>query len=474
MSTYAFGCLILATSGGGEVVTEWTLSPDELLWRLGLVLLIITINSFFVVSEFAMVKVRESQLKQREREGVASASLALKIARNLEGYLSATQLGITLMSIAIGSVGEPVFASILQPLIYHAGVSSPAIIHTLATICSVACVTFLQVVLGEQTPKRLAIRWPLNTSLWIARPLHIVYLVLVPFTRVLNFATDLVLRTVFRVKSSGDGSSAHSGEELRHIVAESQRSKEVTETERDILLNALALNELFVRDIMTPRNQVVCLDIGEPFEDMVQLAIKHQHTRYPVVEGHLDHPLGLVHIKDLLRVMNEGSRDLRKALRELPEVPEMLPIDKLLRTFLDRHAHFAIVLDEFGGTVGAVTLDNVVEEIVGDIQDEFDAENPEFERINADEFLVDGMLNLYELKDLAGIVIESDEVTTVSGYITAELGHLPKVGETLDLVGYRVEVVKAGQRRVEKLRFTRLAQEEQTDNGDDSLADSKA
>ena len=460
----SFSASVVAAVGQEEMSTDWTMGPQELLWRLGMILGIILINAFFVVSEFALVKVRDSQLKAAAREGVGGASLAAHIAANLERYLSATQLGITLMSIAIGSVGEPVMAAMIQPALFKAGVESPALIHTLATILSFTAVTFLQVVLGEQTPKRLAIRRPLLASLWIARPLHGVYLCLRPFTYLLNVATNIVLRTVFRVNPNDDGSTAHSGEELRHIVAESQRSKEVTETEKDILLNALALNDRVVRDIMTPRNRVDSLDVEEPFEAMVKFAIERQHTRYPLVEGHLDHPLGLVHIKDLLRVVNEGTKDLRKASRPLLDVPEMYPIDKLLRRFLDEHVHFALVTDEFGGTVGAVTFDDVVEEIVGDIQDEFDNEVPELVKLSDDEAIVDGMLNLYELKQLLNLDLESEEVTTIGGYVTEALGQMPAPGSTLMLGDYRVTVVKTGQRRVVQLNFKRVS------TGDESKA----
>lgn len=449
--------LLIAAANPEGMVTEWTMSPNQLLWRLGLIAAIMLVNAFFVISEFAMVKVRDSQLQAHVRQGTSGAKLALHIANNVERYLSVTQLGITLMSIAIGAVGEPVVASFIQPALFKVGVTSHALLHTLATILSFSFVTFMQVVIAEQTPKRLAIRWPLTAMLWISAPLHLIYKVLKPFTLLLNFTTNTVLRLIFRINPDADSSSAHSGEELRHIVAESERSKEVTETEKDILLNALALNDLRVRDVMTPRNQVIALDLEEPFADNVKKAILHKHTRYPVVEGHLDHTIGLVHAKDLLEMVEKGQTDLRKAARALPNVPEMMPIDKLLRLFLDKHAHFAIVLDEFGGAVGAVTFDNVMEEIVGDIQDEFDAETPEFVRINDNEFTVDGMLNLYELKDLAGLEIESEEVTTIGGYFTERLGHLPKAGEKITLGEHTITATKVDQRRVLQLHFRRTA-----------------
>ena len=270
---------------------------------------------------------------------------------------------------------------------------------------------------------------------------------------------------MFRIEPVTEGELAHSEEELRHIFAESQKSKKVTETEKDILLNALALNDRCVRDVMTPRNQVVSLDLDESFEANLKVAIESKHTRFPLVEGHLDHSVGVVHIKDLLPLVGRPDPDLRKVKRELVPVPEMMAIDKLLRVFLDRHLHFALVVDEFGGAVGVVTLDNVLEEIVGDIQDEFDAEKPEFRRLSGSEFEVDGTLNLYELAEHAGLTIESDEVTTVGGYVTHLLGHLPRLGEQVGVGDYLLIVTKVDHRRVQQVLFKKRQPAAELDEG---------
>lgn len=455
-----FSIIPMLASADAAAASEAASRSGDLKWQIAAIAAIMLINAFFVIAEFAMVKVRSSQLQGKAGEGDLGAKLALEISGNAERYLSATQLGITFMSIAIGSVGEPAIASLIRPLLERSGMGSPAIVHTVATVLAFIAITFMQVVLAEQTPKRLAIRYPLASILWVAKPLHFIYLALKPFTVLLNAATNLVMRWVFRMGARDEGSAAHSEEELRHIVAESERSKEVTETEKDILLNALALNDLCARDIMTPRNQVISLDVEDGFEANLKVAISSQHTRFPLVEGHLDQTIGLIHIKDMLRIMKEPAPDLRKIKREIVPVPEMMPIDKLLRVFLDKHAHIALVVDEFGGAVGIVTLDNVVEEIVGDIQDEFDAEKSEFTRINDREFTVEGTLNLYELKDLAGIEIESEEVTTIGGYVTHLIGHLPKAGEKTVIEDYEVTASKVDQRRVLQLHFRRTARSE--------------
>ncbi|HEY1082659.1 MAG TPA: hemolysin family protein [Prosthecobacter sp.] len=453
---------LLAMGGGGEshaVLHEWNLTPGELAMSAALVLFFVLLNAFFVAAEFAIVKVRSTQLDTLVDEGNASAKVARNALKNLDGYLSATQLGITLASIALGMVGEPYVARVIQPLMWKMGVTNDSVISSVSIGIGFGVVTFLHVVLGELTPKSLAIRKSLATTLVISGPLHFFYVVFRPAIWLLNGTANWLLKTLFRLEPASESELAHSEEELRHIVAESQNAKEVTETEKDILLNALALNDRCVRDVMTPRNQVVSLDADDSFETNLKVAVDCKHTRYPLVEGHLDHSIGLIHIKDLLGLVGKPSADLRKIKRDLPMVPEMMPIDKLLRFFLDKHVHLALAVDEYGGTVGVVTLDNVLEEIVGDIQDEFDQENSEFRRVDEDEFIVEGTLNLYELKDQAGLDIESEEVTTIGGYVTHLLGHLPKVGEKVVIEGYEVTTTKADPRRVQQLRFRRLLSE---------------
>jgi CBS domain containing-hemolysin-like protein len=448
----------LALAAEAPPAREWDLSAGQVAFQAAVVLFFVLLNGFFVAAEFAIVKVRESQLQEAANEGSRNARFAQTITHRLDAYLSATQLGITLASIALGMLGEPYIAHMLEPLLFKMGIVSEYWVHGIALGVAYAIITFLHVVLGELTPKSLAIRRALATTLWIGRPLHLFYVVLKPAIFVLNGTANWILRVLLRVDPVGEGERVHSEEELKHIVSESQRSEEVTETEKRIVLNALALNDLYVRDVMTPRKDVVSLDVDESFETNLKLAIESKHTRFPIVEGHLDHSVGLVHIKDMLGLTQQPGvdKDLRKIKRDLLLVPEMMPLDKLLRQFLAKHAHLALAVDEYGGAVGIVTLDNVVEEIVGDIQDEFDtAEKPEFRRISDDEFEVEGTLNLYELNDLTDLDLESDEVTTVGGYVTHALGHFPKMGEKMRISDYEVTTTKVEARRVGQLHFKR-------------------
>jgi CBS domain containing-hemolysin-like protein len=447
--------IFLAMRAARPVEHEWNLSAGEVIWSAGLVLFFVLLNAFFVAAEFAIVKVRSTQLDALIEDGNASAIRARRALKNLDGYLSATQLGITLASIALGMVGEPYVARVIQPLMFSLGITNDALISSVSIGIGYAVITFLHVVLGELTPKSLAIRKSLPTTLAISAPLHFFYVAFKPAIWVLNGTANWLLRSMFRMQAVSETELAHSEEELRHIVAESHGSKEVTETEKDILLNALALNDRCVRDVMTPRNSVISLDADDSFAANLKVAVDHKHTRYPLVEGHLDHSIGLIHIKDLLSLVGQEAPDLRRIKRELHMVPEMMPIDKLLKFFLEKHAHCALAVDEYGGAVGIVTLDNVLEEIVGDIQDEFDQESSEFRRVSEDEFYVEGTLNLYELAEQANIEIESTEVATIGGYVTHLLGHLPKAGEQVVIEDYDVVTTKADPRRVLQLHFKR-------------------
>jgi CBS domain containing-hemolysin-like protein len=420
----------------------------------------VVLNGFFVASEFAIVKVRSSQLEALEAVGDRKARRAIDVTENLDAYLSATQLGITLASLALGWVGEPFLADLVSPILAKLSITSEPLARTLTVGIAFGIITFLHIVLGELAPKSIAIAKPVPTTLWVSVPLGFFYQLFRPAIWFLNGSATWVLQKILRIRPLSERELAHSEEELRVILAQSEDAKQVTPIGKEILMNALDLRKRVVRDITTPRKEVVFLNTEDSFNENLTRAIQSRHTRFPLCDGHLDNAIGLVHIKDLLSQMREPAPNLTKIRRDLLPVPEMMPLERLLTFFLSKHAHIALVLDEYGGTVGVVTLDNVLEEIVGEIQDEFDNESQEFKRVNADEFLVDGALALYELKDLAGITIESEDVSTVGGYITHLTGHLPAVGEQVKIPPFQVTVTKADDRRVLEARFQRLKNEE--------------
>ncbi len=449
----------LATGMGSaphELAQEWE-SLGTNVWRLIIFLFLVFLNAFFVAAEFAIVKVRLSQLDAlEEEEGDKKTMMARQVASKLDSYLSATQLGITLASIALGSVAQPYLMAMITPFFFMVGVSSTAVIGTVSFVIAYTVVTFLHIVIGELLPKSLAIRKALGTTLWVAKPLHWFYILFKPAIWLFNGSANALLKWFFRIDPVSESELIHSADELRLLVEASEKSSEVTETEREIVVNALELNDLTVRDIMTPRNDVVSLDVEMTFEENLKTAVESKHTRFPLVEGHLDNTVGLVHIKDVIPLVKQETPDLMTVKRELLPVPELMPLDVLLKTFLERHAHLALVVDEFGGALGIVMLDDVLEELVGKIQDEFDEEGTEFRRVSEDEFVVAGSMGLHELSDHSDLELESPDVSTVGGYVTHLKGQLPRVGDTVLVEDYEVLITKADGRSVREVRFHRV------------------
>jgi CBS domain containing-hemolysin-like protein len=425
----------------------------SILFNLLIILLLVFLNGFFVASEFALVKVRSSQLDALET-GDKKVELARRVTSHLDAYLSATQLGITLASLALGWIGEPYLAKLIRPVLMEFGMRSEPIVHGVSFALGFGAITYLHIVLGEVTPKWLGIRKALVISLWISPPLHLFYLIFRPAIWFLQASANWIMKSVFRMDPVTDTELVHSEEELRVILAENETPADGTELGNELLINALDFRRRVVRDIMTPRGDVIYLDLQDSFDANVQVAIESGHTRFPLVQGHLDNTVGLIHIKDLMREMKNERHDLLAIKRELMPVPEFMPLEKMLRQFLAKRAHFAVVVDEYGGAVGIVTLDNVVGELVGEIKDEFDQEQvKEFIRLNDEEFTVQGQLNLYELKELADLQLENAEVTTIGGYVVQLLGHLPKQGEEVQIEDYLVTITQADGRRILQLHF---------------------
>jgi CBS domain containing-hemolysin-like protein len=437
------------------VVIHWD-RPGVLIGKLLVIAALVALNGFFVACEFAIVKVRASQLDALAEEGSARARFVKYIRSHLDAYLSATQLGVTLASLALGWVGEQFLAHILEPFSELANIHSHALVTSISVALAFVGITFLHIVFGELAPKYMAIANPLGVSLRVVRPLGAFYFLFRPFIWVLQRSSNFILQRLLRMKPVAGTELAHSEEELRLIFEQSEKSKEVSPLGRKLLFNVLDLRDRVVRDIMTPRGDIVYLCIEDDFEANVKKAIQSRHTRFPLCRENLDNTIGLVHIKELVPMMRDPHPDLLKIKRELVPVPEMMPLEKLLNLFLSRHAHLAIVVDEFGGTVGMVTLENVLEELVGDIQDEFDADKEEFHKVSENEFTVDGALGLYELNELAGLELESADVSTIGGYVTHLLGHLPRQGEQVKIDHYVVTVSQTDPRRVRQLNFRKL------------------
>lgn len=417
---------------------------------------IVLVNAFFVAAEFAFVKLRDTQLDALVAQGRSRARLARHILQNLRAYLSATQLGISMASLGLGWLAQPVFTSLLRAPLVWCGVSSARAQQSIAFGVGFVVATFLQIVLGELGPKWFAIQNALPVSLWVARPLDWFYRLSYPFNWVLNQSAQWLLR---RVGIEPDASMlfVHSEEELRLMLA--QKRSGGTRLSRDIMLNALDLTRHTVRNIMRPRKEIVALNTEATMAECFDVAEKTRYSRFPLSEGgDLDKTLGVVHLKDLVAVRFKARQgaELRSVARKLIYVPETTRLEKMLDLFLERKLHLAIVVDEYGATVGMVTLENILEELVGQIQDEFDQEKPLLQTIDAATWQLDGALPIHELAELVGQTLPRDDsISTTSGWVTQRLGGFPKMGDVLTLGPYELRVVQMEGPRVALLKLTR-------------------
>ncbi|MEM9081519.1 MAG: hemolysin family protein [Verrucomicrobiota bacterium] len=455
---------VVLAAGGVHEVHKVFPSWGEAIWSVFWIIVLLLGNAFFVASEFAIVKVRPSQVETAGKLRGKAYKTAEKVVGHLDGYLSANQLGITLSSLALGFIAEPFVAKLIGPILFQYVPGFPEQwIGNFSFVTALVMFTVLHVVVGELIPKSIAISKALQTTLALSKPLRGFFVVSWPFIWLLNGLANWLLRVLFKMQPAGED-EVHSSEELAVLVRESGESEEVTKTEKDILINALELNDVTVKEVMLPRSEVVALDLEKSFEDNLSLAVKTKHTRFPLVRGHFDHTEGLIHIKDILKLVRDEAPDLLKIKRELKVVPETMPLDGLLEFFLKERAHLAMVVDEYGDPAGLVFMDNIMEELVGDIQDEFDNEEVGYTRVNGEEIVVEGAMGVSELEDLLGdLELDDSEVTTIGGYITQVLERIPEPGETLRIKGYEAKVTSTDGRRVGQVHLRKLTDMEKAE-----------
>ena len=399
-----------------------------ILFQLLLVIFLIAMNGFFVAAEFACVKIRPSRLETLIQEGSRQAKYAKKLTDHLDASLSVTQLGITLASLGLGWVGEPAVATLILPITHAIGLDD-VIGHTISLALAFSIITGLHIVLGELTPKTMAIQNVEKIMLNVALPMLIFQRVMYPFVWLLNHVANWVAhRMGFQTASEGD--DAHTEEEIRLLMEESHRQGLIDDTEVDFVDNVFDFTDLNVREIMTPRTDMVCLYLEDTMDENLHTILEEQLTRYPICHEDKDHIVGFLHVKDLMRVMAEGRKpNLRRLARKALIVPESMDVSVLLKTMQKQRSQMAIVVDEYGGTAGMVTIEDIVEEIVGDIQDEFDEERPTAERRGKRIFSVDAKMLLEELEDILEIDIEDEDVDTVGGWLYDQIGQTPRVGQ---------------------------------------------
>jgi magnesium and cobalt exporter, CNNM family len=448
-------------------------SPNfiSIVLRILAVLALVLVNAFFVASEFALVKVRDTQLSPLVLRGNRRARVATFILQRLDAFLSAAQLGITLASLGLGWIGEPVFIAVLTPVFNWLNIASEEARHVLAFAFGFSALTFLHISAGEQAPKWLAIQRAVTTTLWVSYPLLWFYRISYPFVWVLNRASQWLLRQI-GLEIAGDTEHQHSEDELRLLFAAAQKRSGGLSLRREILLNALDLQRRLAREVMRPRQEIVAFNTESSLAECLDIAEKTRYSRFPLCEaGDLDKTLGVIHIKDLyaMRLKAKSGEELRAVARKLIYIPETAHLEKLLKLLLDRKLHLAIVVDEYGGTVGMVTLENILEELVGQIQDEFDQEKPLLVQINRATWEASGGLPLHELEELVGAPLREEGITTVSGWVTQRLGGFPKVGDVLSIGNYDLRVEQMEGPRVARLKLINRDQLETHNGGASSL-----
>jgi CBS domain containing-hemolysin-like protein len=417
-------------------------------------------NAFFVAAEFALVKVRIGQIEELVEQGNWAARLTKRALDHLDAYLSACQLGITVASLALGKsiehAIEPPIHALLSRLhlpVDSSGTLAVGLVPTLALSIG----TFLHMALGEQAPKSLAIRSARTLALLTAPPLVLFHYLFWPVIWLLNSASRVTLRLIGLGNAASMAELSHSEEELRHILAESTAGGHLSRTERILIENVLSLEEKTARRIMVPRPDITYLSLSRPLEENLRLARQTGHTRFPLCEEDLTQVLGFVHVKDLFRAgWSDGRPDLRKLARSVPFLPETLHLDQLLVEFQRNQVHLAMLIDEFGRITGMVTLENVLEELVGPIQDEFDREPPPIVTLAEGVYEADAGLPLDRLAELLGIERPESEADTTGGLILDRLGRLARAGDTVDVDGYRLTVLQADPTRIRRVRVERL------------------
>lgn len=429
---------------------QWSL----VIWNIILVLLLVLLNGFFVASEFALVKVRQSRLMQLNNEGNVRAKYALKVNKRLDAYLSATQLGITLASLGLGWVGEPAIADLMiQPLLHRFGMTDPTIIHTIAFAVAFCIITFLHIVLGELAPKSLAIQRSVGVSLWLSWPLLMFYRIFLPVIWFLNGAANWLLRLV-GVGSANDHEAAHTEEEIRILMSQSAKSGIIDKDEMTLFDNVFEFADRVAREVMLPRTDMDCLFANLSYAENVKMVYATKHTRYPVGLEDKDQIIGFIHITDLLTADPDEEHDLKSLMRPILSVPESMEVSKILKLMQRKKSQVAIVIDEYGGTAGMLTAETILEEIVGEIHDEFDDELPSIV-VKGELTSVEGRMLIEDVNDLFGLEIEDEEVDSIGGWLFNHLeGNISK-GQKVMHENYVFEIAQTERLRVQRVHIYR-------------------
>lgn len=427
-------------------------------FKIILTIFLVLLNGFFVAAEFAIVKVRTSQINTNKGASPKIVATARKVTNNLDNYLAATQLGVTLASLGLGWVGESVMTGVVQKIfhLFSIDMATPTA-GKVAIILAFVFITILHIVFGELAPKSIAIRKAPATTLIVAVPLHIFYFVFRPFIFLLNSMANLILKAfgIHPIKEQ----DIHTEEEIKMIISESEEGGAIEDSERELINNVFDFDSRRVRDILTHRKDIVALDIDTSFDEIVNTVVEEGYSRYPVYRETINELVGILTVKDILQFVNAGkTREIKKILRPVFYIPDSMKIKDLLKSFQKDHLQIAVVTDEYGDIAGIVTMEDILEELVGDIQDEHDAELPIVVEQSDGSFLVQSHETLEDINEFLPREFpeNDDDYSTLSGLITFRHGSVPVEGEVIQLDGYEITILKMFRSSVEKVRLRML------------------
>ena len=426
-----------------------------------LTIFLVFLNGFFVAAEFAMVRVRGSQIEIKAKSGSGVAKIARGILHNLDGYLAATQLGITIASLGLGVVGEEVVTNIVSRAFLGVGIQlSPGFV-TASHILAFTSITVLHIVFGELAPKSLAIQKSVRTTMAVSLPLRFFFVVFRPFIWLLNGFANFILK-LLGINTLAGGETQHSSEELHYLLEQGKETGALDSNEHELIQNVFDFNERVVKNIMVPRTKISGIEVDTPKEELLEILITEGYSRMPVYDEVIDKIIGIVHAKDILPLLARNEEIVLKNIIRKPYfIPETKKINDLMAELQQKRIQIAIVSDEFGGTAGMVTLEDIVEELVGEIQDEFDEEKPIVEKISEREFVVNALAPIYDVNEhLPHDLPEDGDFDTVSGWLGHIFGKIPDVGEQKESNGYNITVLKKSDQNIESVKLELLINEE--------------
>lgn len=431
---------------------------ESVLFELILVLLIIFANAFFVAAEFAIVKVRTTQIQPLADKNNKRAKITVKILSNLDAYLSASQVGITMTSLGLGWVGEPVTAKLLSPIFTWFGMTNEQTIHTLSIIVGFIFLTFLHISLGEQAPKMLAIKSPKSVSLIVAIPLNLFYITFKPIVWMLNHAANFILRLI-GIQQVPDSERINSEEELRLLISEGRKSGAIDQTEHQLIEKIFEFNDKQASEIMVPRNHMIAINLEDSREEIFQKVTEEGFSRIPVYKETIDNIVGIIYTKDLISASEHRELiALQDIIRPAFFVSSTKQIGNLLKEMQRNKVHMAIVVDEYGGVEGLVTIEDIIEEIVGEIQDEYDVdETQEVVSEKSGVYLVNPIISIENFNTKFKTNLPEDpDYQTLNGFLQKVTGHIPEVYERIDFKGMSFVITKKSGNRIMQVRVQKI------------------